>query len=252
RRTKVRLGPDQYYQPLVLRYSDEQKEEELKHTPLLEEDAMLVYFHSFIAYNLFLTNSFRATAANGRLLLNLSANQTRRLYQILNPHDRDRGDDEYNRAKMNLYKPLKERFEGKLIPEQLPRNEKGFKERLNPGCLRELAASCWEKFAPWRDKCLLAESIDNLKPLERALEPDATEAERDRMHVALHCLRKLAQMVFGQEQEPLIPQFVFTSSSDDSGGSIGPRLSPPHLTEDDYQKLIFEASIQRRLRRETL
>jgi len=43
RRTKVRLVPDQYYQHLVLRYSDEQQEEELKHTPLLDEDAMLVW-----------------------------------------------------------------------------------------------------------------------------------------------------------------------------------------------------------------
>src|SRR5262245_11016604 len=145
-RTKVQLSPDQYYQHLVLRYSDVQQERELKYTLPLNEDTMLVYFYAFIAFNLFLTNSFRAAAANGRLLFRLSANQTRRLVQILNPHDRDRGDDEYNRAKMNLYNPLMERFEGKLIPEQLPRNEKSFKEQLNPGCLRELAVTCLEKF----------------------------------------------------------------------------------------------------------
>lgn len=231
--TKVRLTREQVYQKLILQHSVKLQAEELKCDTALSEDTLLTYFYSTIASSLFHTNSFRANAVISRLLLRLSVEQARRLYENLRPSYRDTDDSEYSREKQVVYEVLKERFEGRVVPVTLARNEKGFAPHDNPGELQRLVEVCLERFAPWRDACPLVGQTTERRQLEPALESESAEAERNRMHIVMHCLQRFTQLVLGEAPNMLIPQFVLATSAGDPGSSLDQRSTPPPLLLED-------------------
>jgi len=254
--TKIHNSPEQLYQHGILKRSAKQLGQELERDQYLSEDRMLVFFYLLIAFKLYRTNSFRASACIARLLLQLPVHEARCLYEALRPSFRDSDDSEYARQKKLGYDEVVKRLGGRVKTETRAHNDKSFVPHDCPGELRRLAEECWERFTPWtRDKCPLSGQVDDLSQLDPVWESESEAAEQSRMHIVFHCLEKFADMVLDKKTEMLIPQFVLATPGPNLGGPLGQRLSPPPLNLSDHQEAarkLEEARLRRRKTLETL
>lgn len=268
KRTKAHWLEAQLYQYLVLKHSTELQKKQLCDDLALDEEAVLVYVYSFIAFNLFRTNSFRTTACNARLLLRLSVDRTRKLFQSLNPSEydrRDRDDSEYNREKNTMYNALLKIFGKYLTPVTLPHNDKSFEDNPRASELRPLLKEALRRFSPWHHDYICAEKVSNLAGTASVIAPGEEGSERIRMHIAMHCLQEFAQMTIGCSPNLLIPKIgvgmdngfqppiaISAPSGGSSSSSLGRRVAPPPLTPMTQSSVLAQLDEARLRRRNQL
>ncbi|HEX5732841.1 MAG TPA: hypothetical protein VF131_08405 [Blastocatellia bacterium] len=241
-RTKVSLSELHMLQRLVYIESEvyERIEEERKKESLGQMD-MIIRFIKHLVKNTIKRNSFYVSLGLSRVLYNYATAEAIEIYSsVVQDPERAREDYYYRSQKASLIRELKERFGDKLRIRKAKYGEERFEAQEDPEHYLELIRTCLLQFMPWQSKCVLPADFNPIMSVVAQLlfkgnHPDEEHSiEMNRIHTLIHpnCFRRLVLALgFDSPDQRLEVPYFFLST--DGPGTLGRRLNPPSLGEEE-------------------
>ncbi|HWO35147.1 MAG TPA: hypothetical protein VNO32_40660 [Candidatus Acidoferrum sp.] len=248
--TKIAREEAATFQWLILLECEQKEIQQEKSGPVSEEELLLRYIKFLIRVTTGYS-SFHVNVGLQRILYNLSASETQRIYESIS--DRYVGIDEYRRAKLAVMHKLRERFGNFLRTVRVGYGELRFEENENSGSWFGFVERCLEVFTPWTTELRCPPRLDSN---ERSAGDDNLESAR--CHLLIHpaCKAELFRMlgIAVAGDQLAVPMFF---RADPPGKSSPPtdRINAP-LTAAERDKLsqhlVLEAQQRARISSGTL
>ena len=241
-RTKVSVSDLHILQRLIYIESEiYERIEEEGHKESLGQMDMIVRFIKHLVKITLKRNSFYVSLGLSRLLHNYATSEAVQIYNsVVQDPDRARDNYYYRSQKAVLMRELKERFGDMLRIRKAKQREERFEAQEDPKNYLELVRTCLLRFMPWQSECVLPADFD---PIRRVVSPLLFEGnhpdeehtiEMNRIHTLLHpdCFGRLvsASRLDPPDRRLEVPYFFL---SNDDPGSLGRRLNPPSLSEEE-------------------
>lgn len=256
-RTKVSLSDLHLLQRLVYIESEVYERIAEQRQWELGQMEMIIRFIKHLVKITIKRNSFYVSLALSRVLHDYTTADAIEIYNcVVQDPERARENYYYRSQKACLLRELKERFGDMLRIRKAKHGEERFEAQEDPKNYLELINACLLRFMPWHSKCVLPADFDPIKKvvtplLFKGVLPDEEHAtELNRIHTLLHpsCFTRL---VLGlgldsPDQRVDVPCFFLSS---DEPGSLGRRLDPPPVSEEELHIISDELTKEAKRRK---
>ena len=256
-RTKISLSDLHLLQRLVYIESEVYERIAEERQWGLGQMEMIIRFIKHLVKITIKRNSFYVSLALSRVLHDYTTAEAIEIYNcVVQDPERARENYYYRSQKASLMRELKERFGDMLRIRKAKHGEERFEAQEDSKKYLELIDACLLQFMPWYSKCVLPVDFDPIKSVVTPLLfkgdlPDEEHAtELNRIHTLLHpsCFRRL---VLGlglatPDQRLDVPCFFLSS---DEPGSLGRRLDPPPVSEEELHIISDEITKEAKRRK---
>jgi hypothetical protein len=256
-RTKISLSDLHLLQRLVYIESEVYERIAEERQWGLGQMEMIIRFIKHLVKITIKRNSFYVSLALSRVLHDYTTAEAMEIYNcVVQDPERARENYYYRSQKASLMRELKERFGDMLRIRKAKHGEERFEAQEDPKNYLELINACLLQFMPWHSKCVLPADFDPNKSVVTPLLfkgdlPDEEHAtELNRIHTLLHpsCFRRLALGLglASPDRRLDVPCFFL---SNDEPGSLGRRLDPPPVSEEELHIISDEITKEAKRRK---
>ena len=256
-RTKVSLSDLHLLQRLVYIESEIYERIAEERQWELGQMEMIIRFIKHLVKITIKRNSFYVSLALSRVTHDYTTAEAIEIYNcVVQDPERARENYYYRSQKACLMRELKERFGDMLRIRKAKHGEERFEAQEDPKNYLELINACLLQFMPWHSKCVLPADFDPIESVVTPLLfkgdlPDEEHAtELNRLHTLLHpsCFRRLVLGLglASPDQRLDVPWFFLSS---DEPGSLGRRLDPPPISEEELHIISDEITKEAKRRK---
>lgn len=256
-RTKISLSDLHLLQRLVYIESEVYERIAEERQWGLGQMEMIIRFIKHLVKITIKRNSFYVSLGLSRVLYDYTTAEAIEIYNcVVQDPERARENYYYRSQKAALMRELKERFGDMLRIRKAKHGEERFEAQEDSKKYLELIDACLLQFMPWHSKCVLPADFDPIKSVVTPLLfkgdlPDQEHAtELNRIHTLLHpsCFSRLVLGLglASPDQRLDVPCFFLSS---DEPGSLGRRLDPPPVSEEELHIISDEITKEAKRRK---